>query len=112
MTAAHTPGPWAVLDDDSLDGCDFIPIETDQPTGPLCRLICEVRPDFSDSVGAIKATDRANARLIAAAPDLLTALQLAQPYVANCAEAGALFNRRDLEAVNIAIARATDGETT
>lgn len=71
--AMHTPGPWAVQEDDEFDGCKFIPVETDAPTGPNCRGICEVHPCYTDRGGAISKTDRANARLIAAAPDLLEA---------------------------------------
>lgn len=74
MRALHTPGPWVACDDDSMDGCDFIPIETEQPTGPLCRIICEVRPEDTDD--GLTDVDSANARLIAAAPELLEALGL------------------------------------
>jgi hypothetical protein len=56
-----------------MDGCDFIPIETEQPTGPLYRIICEVRPDDTDD--GLTDVDRANARLIATAPELLEALE-------------------------------------
>lgn len=60
--SAHTPGPWVIYEPDvnSLelrDGCG----------GYICELTtegCEIPPDA-----------RANARLIAAAPDLLEALK-------------------------------------
>lgn len=75
MGAQHTSGPWAVQEDDRVDGCRFIPIETEISSGPKSRLICEVRPDYCEKGGALSETDRANARLIAAAPSLLRALK-------------------------------------
>lgn len=64
----HTRGLWIVEDDDSFQGCRFIPIDA------LGRVICEVRPDYDENRGAITEQDRANARLIAAAPELLLAV--------------------------------------
>jgi hypothetical protein len=62
-TAQHTPGPW------EHDGNGMIygpPINDD------AVLVCDLLPDMSDEM-----TDemKANARLIAAAPDLLAALE-------------------------------------
>lgn len=61
----HTPGPWVVIFP-HINTCD-------------CASICEVydgdRLDGCDS-------NEANARLIAAAPDLLTALEQVLPLVA------------------------------
>lgn len=58
----HTPGPWKVGPhiDDSVHGCGFI-VESGGPN------ICIT--DYDD------ATDMANAPLIAAAPELLEALE-------------------------------------
>jgi hypothetical protein len=61
--ATHTPGPWEVSGDrDDSDGLCVV----EKATG---RLICLV-----ESTLGYAAADEANARLIAAAPDLLEAL--------------------------------------
>lgn len=86
----HTPGPWDVWPSiyEGMGAAVVRNIET-------LETIAEVR-------------DYANARLIAAAPELLEALKTAQLYVANVVEAeGALFNRRHLDSVNSAISKAT-----
>jgi hypothetical protein len=62
---AHTPGPWIIVVPPS--GCDEI--RSDNETFDL---ICEF--PFGITKGNM---DEANARLIAAAPDLLAAAQLA-----------------------------------
>lgn len=61
MSAAHTPGPWFVLQN---------PMGSDCITAEDCT-ICSM-PDWDDDYANEEA---ANARLIAAAPDLLEALQ-------------------------------------
>jgi hypothetical protein len=74
MNAKHTPGPWEAGAGEN-DGRDFITIEHDG-----CPL-CQVRGtnDMScieeDEEPEIAAEMVANARLIAAAPDLLESLQ-------------------------------------
>ena len=69
--AQHTPGPWTVGLEDSTMGVLFIQIETDE------RAICEVSAthDDTDNEFDILDEDRANAHLIAAAPDLLVQLK-------------------------------------
>ena len=104
MTTKHTPGPWWVDDD------GFIASGTDE----TYRTIADPRCSDMDSE-----THEANARLIAAAPDLLVALQAVLPalirlgdFVGNADEGGASgMGRIDrcaliLEA-RAAIARAT-----
>ncbi|WCX74845.1 hypothetical protein KK211_17905 [Pseudomonas aeruginosa] len=64
----HTPGPWTV---DFIDGVDGVFAECD-------KRICQV--DEVDIVGwnaRFRDESEANAKLIAAAPDLLEALQQA-----------------------------------
>jgi len=70
----HTPGPWAIAgdsDDDSVVGV----IAADYRE--ICRTSCSL-----DDAGNYAATDedRANCRLIAAAPDLLLALKSAMRH--------------------------------
>lgn len=71
MNTSHTPGPWE-WDDDAIFSSEPIDFESHAPwlcakgiTTPVLR-------------GEIMCSDPANARLIAAAPDLLEALILLQ----------------------------------
>lgn len=58
MSAKHTPGPWSVHADPDNPGC------------------CTIYPDHGHPIGDCGAYfDPGNARLIAAAPDLLEALE-------------------------------------
>ena len=64
----HTSGPWTVEADDCFFKGVFIPIESD------CRVVAEIQPAYGDN-GELTEEDRANARLIAAAPEMLAALK-------------------------------------
>ena len=64
MSAQHTPAPWSVEVDHSSNAPEFIRTYVDGEMYDLASVLC-------DETG--NAT--ANARLIAAAPDLLVALQ-------------------------------------
>ena len=59
--ASHTPGPWIVFTSEDDWGCDTF-------VGTLTDTLFDVRPGKGPS------WQDANARLIAAAPDLLAAL--------------------------------------
>lgn len=88
MTAKHTPGPWSIAEG---DGC-FI-VETDDST---VRFVV---------IGLNMEGDRSNAQLIAAAPDLLEALKLADAMLS-----GATMNANVVEQkVRAAIAKAIGG---
>lgn len=66
--AGHTPGPWIV---DPIDKEYVVPAADPGGTG-----ICVLSPmDNTDELWKFGAETQANARLIAAAPDLLDALQ-------------------------------------
>jgi hypothetical protein len=95
----HTPGPWVVVHED----CVYV----DSPNFLICTVqdIDQVRgSDYRWTFGEVSS---ANARLIAAAPELLEFLTLALPYV----EEGEDFNaphKRSLSArIRAAITKAT-----
>ena len=67
MTTQHTPGPWTV--------------ESDRTTVSMAHQAVIVAPAPD---GASREEMRANARLIAAAPDLLRALERIAVYPCNC----------------------------
>jgi hypothetical protein len=70
----HTPGPWAIEDDD-----DVVPGVPCIPVAPAAgvRRVCEVSSTLIEERDEFMLTDedRANARLIAAAPFLLKQAQ-------------------------------------
>ena len=86
----HTPGPWEVLNNYVKKVGGGV-IATTSRNGSICR--------FEEDVGSLH--DAANARLIAAAPELLEALKDArQQLIALCSE-------NDVpDSVNLAIAKA------
>jgi hypothetical protein len=65
MSAQYTPGPWTT--DGSARGGD---LDIIAPSGRVALIDCEPRGDFQSEVVL-----ESNARLIAAAPDLLIALE-------------------------------------
>ena len=90
MTTQHTPGPWTTGDAAiwALEDCEFHAI-VDCPLNQTCR--------DTDTAWA-------NARLIAAAPDLLAALK---SLLLSFDDDRSLFNRDGWEAARAAIAKAT-----
>jgi hypothetical protein len=97
--SAHTPAPWAV--DGTLNSGDLDVISAD---GRIAMI------DDSRATGWNEPTIKANARLIAAAPDLLNALDglldYLRDYDADYPEAAPIFGK-----ARTAIAKAT-GENT
>lgn len=76
----HTPGPWkAELVPSSFEGNNHFRVMADSPHAPgLAQVVCEINGPWAHE------NYRANARLIAAAPDLLAALEdvMSDPYFA------------------------------
>lgn len=92
---SHTPGPW-VVDKSCLEdytGDTPISINTDKGESVADAW------SFNAPKSAV-----ANARLIAAAPEMLEVLQALRGAVA-----GHQFTRMDVEAIRAAIAKATEG---
>lgn len=70
-----TSGAWANEGPDASNGMPFITITAGEHGTPSYRFICEVSPEFDEYHGfSITDQTHANARLIAAAPDLYEAL--------------------------------------
>jgi len=88
----HTPGPWLMREADFDDGCTEI---TTDGRGNKVVPIASIDTGYTGKIGY---EQEANARLIAAAPDMLEALRLAYAV---------LPNGRELAAVIDAIAKAT-----
>lgn len=65
----HTPGPWAV------NGNEIIAQDTESDTHIAAYFVRVATIDDTKKTGWTKPVIRANASLIAAAPDLLAALQ-------------------------------------
>lgn len=96
----HTPGPWR----DSFDGGYYVETAHDIPGD--CGLVCAV------TVFAIPGRDLANARLIAAAPELLEALEsVLEDFELLCNQRGIDHTLlASLDKPRAAIAKATGGE--
>ena len=101
MSAAkHTPGPWSIKDD------TVNAIEPDVMAGEFYIAQCFGHSHHDEAL--------ANARLIAAAPELLEALQITRGNIASLGPAGALTPYTSyqewLAMVDAAIAKATGGQ--
>ncbi len=71
--AEHTPGPWYIgLEDEYADGVPGIEIMFGKCPSAECELIAYISGNGDDL--ELTARDRHNARLIAAAPEMLEAL--------------------------------------
>lgn len=85
-----TPGPWIVFTSEDEWGCDTF-------VGTLTDTLFDVRPWKGP------AWQEANAHLIAAAPDMYAALEMAQLWLS-------VDGRFDMQGINAALAKAR-GET-
>lgn len=92
--AQHTPGPWKA----SHDG-----LKVFNPEGPLTFVIAEMNTKVC-STAPFLAEQAANARLIAAAPELLAALEIAYRHIDM--NALRISHCKDAAAIEAAIARA------
>ncbi|HOW49902.1 MAG TPA: hypothetical protein PLB26_19850 [Rubrivivax sp.] len=101
MSAMHTPGPWVPRA--SKFGLDFGIVINGE------FVIAEVFSDIRSERHRDVEEARANARLIAAAPELLEALRTTRGNVASLGPAGAIpFEYREwLAMLDAAIAKAT-----
>ncbi|TFZ45654.1 hypothetical protein E5C33_09265 [Stenotrophomonas maltophilia] len=91
MSSKHTPGPWTYSHGEHPN---FFYI--DSPSGDVVYVTASLQPDHVE----------ANARLIAAAPELLQALQLVEcVYRKNCVNEGEPSSV--LDSMQAAIAKAT-----
>lgn len=92
MSAKHTPGPWLVEHDTDITGSEASP-----------EIGCVGKVDIAHVyLRAVPGKTEANARLIAAAPDLLEALRVAEESVGDL---------KALEIVRAAIAKATGDQS-
>lgn len=98
----HTPGPWRVEIDDSPDAAwawQWPTIVSD-----------EYEVVGTEGLYGDLETDMANARLIAAAPELLVALQLMVDRFLDTEGSYGVWENEAIEAARAAIAKATGGE--
>lgn len=108
MQHQHTPGPWRIGSLESYDGYTGQPYRNvwagqDEAATVVARA---VRSD-----GAMTNDVDADARLIAAAPELLEALKDSRWHIANLAgpSGGQAHEREALAKIDAAIAKATGG---
>lgn len=98
MSAAHTPGPWVVKFRN--DGSSYISMDT----------IDGEHKQFDLALSVTYPSDVADARLIAAAPEMLDALRKAVVLLAGaCVHSPELEPQEIYEAVSAAITKATGG---
>jgi hypothetical protein len=101
MTTSHTPGPWVVLPEE----CDkaYIRIRGTQ-LGGRYKIANIITPVYDGVLPREGVETRANARLISAAPELLSALQSALEFI----DSQLFAQRAELQAqCRAAIAKAT-----
>ena len=116
MSTKHTPGPWAVIDgktpveehrSESGDGLAET-LFIDGERGPVAEMTLSYVP-LRQEFYRLSDNARADARLIAAAPDLLEALQALIPWAAKGAEGhqNHMIGERTIRNAQSAIDKAT-----
>jgi hypothetical protein len=96
-TAQHTPAPWTA----NASGLIYRQVSDDDDGAPFVCDVCDNPLEYTDQ-------ERANARLIAAAPDLLEALELCEDVLAELARLDdGTPSISALHAARAAIAKAT-----
>lgn len=120
MKTKHTPGPWTI-DDISAEGGGWESIvilskiqRDDHNFHHVCSVDWGGSDDDEPAIGEISGEDRANARLIAAAPELLEACEGLLQIVQDCMPSCRYPDSEDYELVKlaseaIATAKGTDG---
>jgi hypothetical protein len=107
-TTNHTPGPWRTPYLDSLpDGLRAWRVDSAQPAGVAVVALCYVGD------AEITAIQEANARLIAAAPELLECLLMALPFVEDALDSEDFkpsYVRHRADLIRAAINKATGGD--
>lgn len=105
MTSTHTPGPW-VVHDHPTDPYQYGHHVTTADGLTVCSVTYQL--PVSTPHGVEEATRVANARLIASAPEMLQALQMAESvYRNNCVNHGEPSSV--LDAMQEVISKATGG---
>ena len=116
----HTPAPWepfyvtTALDGKLADDCDVDVYGGDKPNGFMGPLVAKLPVKDEDDILMCEDEVRANARLIAAAPDLLDALMKATILLKHaCDDADALESQFAVETADEMTAAITKaiGET-
>lgn len=104
MPVVHTPGPWAFMEGDRGRMAASLVFKENDKDFHIGHVICEPRNEEQ------RATDLANARLIAAAPELLAALQTAAETIRAWHGEDLWDNYQhspEMKEINAAIAKAT-----
>lgn len=99
--AKHTPGPWEAVEPTAID-YRAMQIQTAESLIAVC---CGGGPKRAISAPE----ERANARLIAAAPDMSDALRAARTYLMDVSKDRGDAARGTLEIINAALSKA-EGE--
>jgi hypothetical protein len=101
MKTKHTPGPWGV-------SIDKVSVIKDCGAQGNLILVCPPLPESHLEAFPFEKEMESNARLIAAAPDLLEALDLAERALENVTNEN--FKMQALAYIKKAIAKATGGD--
>ena len=112
----HTPGPWKLVTSEQdrnfqIVGADSIPVAVlHTTTSSLCAKWSDKRIKAKTIFESVaNEREQANAALIAAAPDLLGALQELVEYLSDTDEEGLIEHSPTMVAARAAIAKATGG---